>query len=320
MARTFMPRIVSMVSTLALLTLLTGCPDEARNESIKRANAGFKAQGAKQYETAANEFKEAVRVDKDNHSAWYGLGGAHIGKRAYEPAAEALENAVRLKPSDAMYQMWLGVSLYEATVDKARTDQANDLKKKKEDVKPDLRTLNFDTALQHLEAAVKLNPELYRAHYYMARIYRDGDKPQQAAESFTKSIQSWPRFQPPYVALGEMYRRWDYPDQAIQVLSQGVEHVMEQEEKSQLLYVLGMAYFDKLDDKQAIESFTKAIDMRKDNHDAKFQRGLAHFRKGDLKEADKDLSEYSKAAGPSAADNKSIAQKVRFQIAAKQGG
>ena len=42
---------------------------------------------------------------------------------------------------------------------------------------------------------------------------------------------------------------------------------------------------------------------------------------GDLKAADKDLEAFAKAAGPADATNKSIAQKMRFSIAAKlQGG
>ena len=320
MAGSVFARLTFAIALTAGVAVLTGCPNEGRNESIKRGNAGAKALGAKQFDTAVTEYKEAVGADRENHNAWYHLGHAYIGKKDFPKAAEALESAVRLKPNDAMYQMWLGVAQYEAALDKARSDEATRQKKKKEEVEVDLRSINYDSAMQHLESAVKLNGDLYRAHYYLGRIYRDSDKPQQAAEEFTKSIQSWPRFHAPYVALGEMYRRWDYPDQAIQVLSQGVEHVMEQDEKSQLLYVLGMAYFDKLDDSKAIESFSKAIELRKDNHDAKFQRGLAYFRKGELKAADKDLEEYAKAAGASAQANKGIAQKIRFQIAAKQGG
>ena len=320
MAATDLARSFLAATLIVGAALSAGCPNEARNEGIKRSNAGYKALGSKQYDTAVTEFKESVASDKSNHQAWYGLGNAYLQKKTYEPGIEALENAVRLKPSDAMYQLRLGQALYEGAVDKARDLEATRTKKKKDDVEIDLRSLNFDSALQHLEAAAKANPELYAAHFYIGRIYRAQDKPQQAAEAFTRSIVAWPRFSAPYVALGEMYRRWDYPDQAIQVVSQGVEHVMEQEEKSQLLFVLGMAYFDKLDDSKAIESFSKAIEIRKDNHDAKFQRGLAYFRKGELKAADKDLEEYAKAAGPSAAANKSIAQKIRFQIAAKQGG
>src|SRR5262245_37340156 len=138
---------------------LAGCPSKSHNESIKRASAGYKAIGLKQWDTAVTEFKESVRLDKDNYAAWYGLGNAYLQKKTYEEAVESLENAVRLNPKDPMYQLRLGQAEYEDAVYKARQAEATRLKKKIEDVEPDLRSISYDSALQHLEAAAKGNPE-----------------------------------------------------------------------------------------------------------------------------------------------------------------
>ena len=306
--------------TLVLL-LCAGCPDEARNESIRRTNAGAKALSAKQHETAILELKEATRALKDNHYAHYLLGEAYRGKKDYAHAAESLGEAVRLKPDNVMYQMMYGVSLYDKEVAQAREDQARLQNKKPNEIQVDLSQLSFDQAEQHLQAAVKLNGDLYYEHHYLGRIARETGRPREAAEEFSKAIVANPREPAPYVALGELYRKWDYPDQAIQVLTQGVEHVPGQADKSDLYYVLGMAYTDKQDDTKAIEAFTHAIETRKDNHVAKFMRGQAYIHKGELKKGDKDLEEFGKAAGSNQSTNKSIAQKLRFSIAAKlQGG
>lgn len=314
-------RSIRFLAPLALLLVLTGCPDENRNESIRRANAGAKALSAKQYETAVNELKESVRSLKENHYAWYMLGEAYRGKKAYDKAVEAFTESVRLKPDNVMYQMMYGVSLYDEAVERARADQARLANKKPTEIEVDLSGVNFEKAEQALQAAVKINPDLYLEHAYLGRIARETGRPREAAESFSKAIVANPREHAPYIALGELYRRWDYPDQAIQVLTQGVSHVPGQADKSDLYYVLGMAHYDKNDDAEAIKAFTQAIETRKDNHRAKFMRGQAHFRKGDLKAADKDLEEFSKSAGSNEATNKSIAQKMRFSIAAKlQGG
>lgn len=312
----------SPLAPLTLVVLLcAGCPDEARNESIRRTNAGAKALSAKQYETAINELKEAVRSLKDNHYAHYLLGEAQRGKKDFVHAAESFAEAVRIKPDNVMYQMMYGVSLYDAAVQRAREDTARLQNKKPNEVEIDYSTINFDQAEQHLQAAVKLNPDLYYEHHYLGRIARETGRPREAAESFSKAIVANPREPAPYVALGELYRKWDYPDQAIQVLTQGVEHVPGQSDKSDLFYVLGMAHTDKQDDTKAIEAFTEAIDKRKDNHRAKFMRGQAFFRKGEYKRADKDLEDFAKSAGSAEATNKSIAQKMRYSIAAKlQGG
>lgn len=313
----------SSIRTLAPLVMLfaIGCGDPGRKESIERTNAGNKALGAKQYDTAINEYKDAVSADRDNHLAHYYMGEAYRGKKVYDKAVEAYSEAVRIKPDNVMYQMMLGVAQYEEAVAKAREDLARIENKKPNEVEVDLSTLNFDQAEQHLVAAVKINPNLYLEHHYLGRIYRATGRPREAAEAFSKAIVANPREWAPYVALGELYRKWDYPNEAIQVLTQGVEHVVSQVEKGELQYVLGMAYTDKQDDAKAIEAFTAAIDANKDKAIAKFMRGQAYIRTNNLKAADKDLEEFAKAAGASESTNKSIAQKMRFAIQAKlQGG
>lgn len=318
MLRTFRSTLVPLS---LLLLLLTGCPDKSRKEAIERANAGAKALSNKQYDTAITELKDAVAAYRGHHYAHYMLGEAFRAKKQFEKSSEAYAEAVKLKPDNVMYQMMYGVSLYEEAVARATEDEARIQKKKPTDVQVDLSTVNFENAEKYLDAAVKLNPDLYFEHAYLAKIYRATGRPREAAEAFSRAIVANPREWAPYVGLGELYRKWDYPDLAIQVLTQGVEHVMGQVEKSELYYLLGMAYFDKRDDAKAVEAFTSAVDSNKDKHVARFMRGQALLNQGDLKGADKDFEAFSKSAGPSEATNKAIAQKMRFAIAAKlQGG
>lgn len=318
-----MARRRNIMAALALgLGLITasggaGCGNAARTDSIKKANLGARALSNKQLDTAINEFKEAVRLYKENHSAWFHLGEAYRYKKVWAEAVNAYSNAVQLKGSDVMYRLRLGASMYEAAVEKARADEAARLQKKPEEVNPDLHAVNFDQALTNLEAAVKGNAGLYNAHYYMAKIYLNQGKPQQAAEAFTKAITAYPRFQAPYVALVNLYRQWDYTEQAIQVAAQGIEYVKGNEDKSELYEGQGMAYFDKGDDAKAIEAFGKAIELNKDAFRSRFQRGMAYFRRNELKSADADFETYMKVAGPSQATFKAIAQKKRFEIMSK---
>lgn len=320
MARLPVTKLVSFAALFALVCLAAGCPNQAKHDAIKRANAGAKALGQKQFDTAVTEFKEATRLDRDNFMAWYQLGEAYRQKKAWTESVEAFEQASRLRPSDVMTNLRFGAVLYEQAVDRERQAEATRQKKKPEEVTPDLRSVSFDNALQHLEAAVKAEPNLYNGWYYIGRIHRDQLRDGQAADAFTKAILAYPRFGAAYVALGELYRRWDYPNEAVQVVAAGAEHVIESEDKSELLYVLGMAYFDKVEDAKAVDAFTRALQLKKDYHQAKFQRGQSYFRMGQLKEADKDFEEFAKAAGTGLGTLKGIAQKFRFQIAAKQQG
>ncbi len=281
---------------------------------------GNKAQGAKQFEVAIQEYEKAVEKYAENHLAWYGMGGAQAHRGEWDKAADAFSRAVQIADEQPMYQMWYGVALYEKAVKQAREDQARKENKKPEEVKPDLSVVNFDKASQHLQEAVKLNGDMWRAHYFLGRIYREQDKPKEAATEFSKALQADPRQQGPYVALGELYRKWDYTDEAIKVTSQGAANVPGANEVSDIWYVLGMGYSDKSQWDKAIEAFDKAIESKRDNHKAKFQRGQAYFKKEDFTRAKRDLEEFSKSGGASLEFAKQQAQKMLMDIAAKSMG
>ncbi|MBA3394457.1 MAG: tetratricopeptide repeat protein [Deltaproteobacteria bacterium] len=305
---------------LVVLALLTGCPSKDRNESVKASNLATKAYSQKQFETAIENYQKATSKWKENHTAWYGLAGAYIGKKDWKSAAEAMEKAVQIDDDQPMYQLYYGVTLYEKAIQQAREDQARRENKKPEEVTPDLASINFEKAIQHLQQATKLNPDLWRAHYYLGRIYRDTGKAKEAAEAYTKALSSAPPDPGPWVALGELYRQWDYTDQAIAVGEQGVAAVPGANEKSDIWYVVGMGYDDKGLYDKSIEAFTKALESRRDNHKAKFQRGQAYFRKGDYTNAKRDLEDFAKAGGSSVEFAKQQASKMLMDIAAKSHG
>jgi tetratricopeptide (TPR) repeat protein len=308
---------MKLLGAMLAVAMLAGCPNQAKNDSTNALNAGNKALGQKQVETALSEYQKAVDRYRDNHLAWYGMGLANIEKKDFDKAADALQHCVELVPEQTMYQMWYGIALYEKAVDNARQDQAKKQNKKPEEIDPDLAGVSFEKASQALQESVKLNGNLWRAHYYLGKIYRATDKPKEAAEEFSAAIKANPREWGPYVALGELYRKWDYTDQAIQVASQGTANVPGTTEQSDIWFVLGMGYEDKANEDKAIEAFTKAIESKKDNHKAKFQRGQAYFRKGDMTNAKRDLEEFSKSGGASLEFAKQQASKMLMDIAAK---
>ena len=119
------------------------------------------------------------------------------------------------------------------------------------------------------------------------------------------------------MALAELYRQWDYTEQAISIAEQGAAIVPGSNEVSDIWYEVGMGYDDKRLDDKAIEAFTKSLESKRDNHKAKFQRGQAYFRKGDFTNAKKDLEEFSKTGGASVEFAKQQASKMLLDIAAK---
>ena len=307
-------------SALVALVFLAGCPDSSKNDSNNLLNQGNKALQQNQYETAINLFEKAIEKNRDNHLAWYGMGLSWRKKNDYGKAVDALEHTVEIAPDQAMYQLYYGEALYQKSVDDAADAQAKKAGKKKEEIEVDLSTVSFEKAQQHLAEAVKLNPDLWRAHYFLGKIYRAQDKAKEAAEAFTTAIKANPRESGPYVALGELYRKWDYTDQAIQVAAAGTVNVPGSTEVSDIWFVLGMGYDDKRMDDKAIEAFTKAVEAKKDNHKALFQRGQAYYRKNDTEHAKRDLEEFSKTGGASLEFAKQQAQKMLMDLAAKAAG
>lgn len=308
-------KLVGIVATALLV--LAGCPNQDRNESIKAANEGTKAYGAKQYDTAISAYKRAVEKSSDNHDAWYGLAAAHAGKQEWDKAADAMSHAVQLVPEQGMYQLYYGRFLYEKAIQTAREDEARKENKKPQEVSPDLTSVNFEKSLQHLQEAVKLNGDLWRAHYYIGRIYRDTGKAKEAADELTRALKGGPTDPGPWVALAELYRRWDYTDQAIQIAEAGTAVVPGVNEKSEIWFEVGMGYDDRHLNDQAIAAFSKALEARRDNHTAKFQRGQAYYRKGDYDNAKRDLEEFGKTGGASVQFEKQQASKMLVDIAAK---
>lgn len=314
-------KLVAAITSAALLCFggLAGCSNDARNQSVKAANEGAKAMGQNQWETAIERYQKAIERWRDNHSAWYYLAYAYSRKNDWKSAVDSAEKSVQLAPQQAMYQMFFGLALYERARQTAAERQATAANKKAEEITPDMSGVSFEKPLQHLQEAVKLNNDLWRAHYYLGRIYRDTGKMKEAAEEFTKALQSVPAEAAPWAALTELYRAWDYTDQALAVATAGTAPTIlpDSNESGDLWFRLGMVYDDKSLYEKAIEAFTKALEQRRDLHIAKFQRGQAYYKLNKLPEAKRDLEDFSKTGGASVSFPKSQAAKMLMDIAAK---
>jgi tetratricopeptide (TPR) repeat protein len=216
-----------------------------------------------------------------------------------------------------MYQLYYGISLYEAELQRAKDDQARRENKKPEDITLDPAGLKLDAARDALVRATKLAPTLWRAHYYLGRVYRDLDDPRRAAEQFTQTIAMHPTYRYGYVALIDLYRRWDYIDQALAVANLGTARVPTAD-VGELWFELGMAYDAKRADAKAIEAFSTAIALRPDDLNAKFQRGQILARRGEVAAARRDLEDVTRSTDPKLVSEKQVANQLLAQIAARK--
>ncbi len=256
-------------------------------------------------------YRKAIEEWPGNHVAYYELA---IGRmRDTIAARDAMAKAVELAPDQAQYQMVYGVTLYEAAITEARDAEAKRQGRDPRRVVVDPSTIDFSNALMHLAYAVKLEPKLWRAHYYIGRIHRDRGDVRWAAEAFDASLRAAANDAGPWVALAELYRRWHYTDQAIAVAKAGTAMAPA---PGDVWFVLGLGYDEKdqLDD--AIDAFTRALDLRSWDVRAIFQRGQAYFKKRDFAKAKVDLEKYVNA--PDNEFAKQQAQRMLMDIAARK--
>lgn len=312
---------VRCMKRLALaLVLLAGCFGSQRNDSVGLSNEGAKAYGSKAFDQAIEKFTKAIERWRDNHQALYGLAASYAQKKDWKKAAENAGKAVELMPDIAMYNLYYGWYLYEEAKYEAKDFQAKKEGKKIEDVEVDWGKVSFEKAMTYLQNAVKLNGEMWRAHYLIGDIHKHGGKTKEAAEAYTKSLELGAFEAAPWIALSELYRAWDYSDQATKVAEQGLLVIPGDNEKSDIWYQVGMGYDSKANNEKAIEAFDKALEARRDNHIAKFQRGQAYFKKGEYTKAKKDLEEFAKGGSNTLEFFKQQASRMLMDIAAKNAG
>jgi tetratricopeptide (TPR) repeat protein len=293
--------------------------DPILNTSIERLNACNKSMAAKQYDAAIVDCHAALEIWEDNHLAWYAWANAHMAKREWPQARLLLANAVTLRPDLAMYQMYYGIALYETERQQARQDQARKANRKPEEIELDPAALKLDTAREALVTAVKLAPELWRAHYYLGRVYRDLDDPRRAAQQFSATIRTNPAYRLGYIALSELYRRWDYLDQALAVAALGTSRVAPAE-AAELWFEVAMVHDARHANDQAIEAFGRALASRPDDAISKMQRGQLYFHKGDLANARRDLEAVKRSPDPRVASVKPLASQLLAQIESSKDG
>lgn len=235
--------------------------------AAKELIAGNKLLAQRDADKAIEAYQRALQISPTNHLAHYGLGGAYAMKFDYAKAREQFAAAVALAPDAAMYQLWLGVAMFEEA-NKAHGD--------------------LTKAREPLRRALDAEPRLWRAAYYLGRISRETGHPHAAAAAFTQAIENNPREASPFIALAELYRHWGMYPQALQVANEGVTDATDR--GGDLTFILGRIYEETAAPDKAIAAFSKAIDAG--NKWALYERAQTRRAKGDKAGAKQDFEAF----------------------------
>ena len=162
------------------------------------ATAAAKAFAKGRY-TAAEQLYRTLYESQPSHVAGLvNLGTILLYRNKCEEAVEYLQRASRLAPDLAISYYLTGINLYrldrmeEARVMFARTAELDPGNAEAFFYLANIEGISgeYENALKHFAAAIKLKPALGDAHYNMARLYAELQKIPDAARAYDRAVQN----------------------------------------------------------------------------------------------------------------------------------
>ena len=154
---------VSFVFCLCVLALVCGCGSRSGVGAAKKGMAAFKDG---RYEKAIALFSKAAERIPNSPELYYHLGLAHLEHGNLDPALEALQAALELRPAEGEANI-LGAMGQVAYHQKAYTNAVAALERALEVSQDDATTVRVLTTLGAVEVCRK-NPDLACLHYLRA--------------------------------------------------------------------------------------------------------------------------------------------------------
>jgi tetratricopeptide (TPR) repeat protein len=223
--------VVLTCITLSILLLPLGPPyafsQGTDSEALRHFGAAHKAQDAGDFDTAAREYLEVIRLRPDAAEGYASLGLVYNAEGKFAESAKALSKADKLKPGLP------GVSLYLG-IDYARQHQAA-------------------TAVPHLIQAVRLDPTNKDAQTWLGKALWDEGRTQAALEQLRKTSLLFPGDPALLLNSGEAYHK---------AAELGVQRVLAGAAGTPLLHqVFGDIYKDERTWESAMAHYYRALEQ-----------------------------------------------------------
>lgn len=269
-------RIVAVASTL--IGFLSGC-SRNRQEAVLLANQADK-EVAINPEGASQKFEQATKLDPTNHQIFFKLAMAYKKKEEWDKMASALSRAAQIAPKFANYWFWRGYALEQQA-------------KKK--------LIQYEEAKEPYMKCVEADANYAECYSQLGTVMLWTDDEQKALENYTKAVEHDPGEIPYYNQLADLYIRLGYMKEAEQILKEaksfakpgdkyvfGVHNLLaeiykdrgstsemlaeleaakgavapDSSEGIQILYSLGMAYYQAGQKKQDALTMLKGFTAR----------------------------------------------------------
>lgn len=202
------------------------------------ANLAAKAFAKARYTAAEQLYRTLHEAQPDHVAGLVNLGTILLYRNKCEEAAELLGRASRLSPDLAITYYLAGIACYrldrmpEARQMFARTVELDPANAEAFFYLANIEGIDgqYERALKHYAAAVKLKPSLGDAHYNMARLYAELKKIPDAARAYDRAVHNGAELDPEF----EQYLR-NHPDVSRQPGVDLVAEVAPEEAAAELL-------------------------------------------------------------------------------------
>jgi tetratricopeptide (TPR) repeat protein/serine/threonine protein kinase len=270
---------------------------KAPKDPVAYLNLGHAYRQLRQFDNAAENYDEAVRLDPKSAPAYLDRGGLYLLLKAYPAAVKDFNEAIRLDPRSpygyngrgnarrAANELEEAIKDYESAV---RLDPKWALAYRNRGVAY-TRLREYDSALADFGEALRLDPR--DAVAYLERGNARGLKGEydEAAADFTEAIRIDPNFARAHAYRGNLRR---LQKQYKQALADYGEAIRLDPRVARFRVGRGNVYFERRAYPLAINDYTEALRLDPNYAAAYYHRANAHRARGDLPKA---LDDYGSA-------------------------
>ncbi|HPZ06774.1 MAG TPA: tetratricopeptide repeat protein [Candidatus Eremiobacteraeota bacterium] len=258
----------------------------AGKEAEEHNKRGLKYLDKEEYESALKEFNLAIQLDSNYAEAIKNRGNVYYYQGKLEPALKDYLKAISVDP--AYWQAYNNAANVYWDMENVQNsleyyDKA--IKANPSAVLPYWNAGNkyldlkqYDTAIQYFQKGLKIEPNNEEFHAYLGYTLYQVKRVNEATEHMNKAIKLNPEYSIPYYDLATIYY-----DKAMELNRKYVDSTTNTEADKKLAEGSFNLY------NQALENFSKAVELEPDNARYRYRLGLTYFA---LVEDDKALDEY----------------------------
>lgn len=256
-------------------------------------NLGIAAMVLGRLKDAAHAFNEVIKINPSFEKALFYRGRLNHRmsarkdgnddvdpKKCIKDAIDDFTQFLEARPRDPHANYHLGLCLLEegrtgqalACFKKCFVDRPHYMKAHLQTAAAYINLMQFDEALEHLQQALKVDPESARAHFQAGRCYEKKYLMDEAAEAYQRAISIKPDFKDAHFALGALCRTLGDHEKAITHLRKTVEI---DPSESEAYYIMGMVLVALKRWEEAIPPLSQAVSLAPDNAFAHYTLGKA---------------------------------------------